>query len=94
MPHLVKGLMRFTDDDFLMQDFQETAQLTYKATSFAHMNELLQIEVNQLVYMRDDELLKLFDTRTNIKQSLKNALLLIAAIAGKEGYTLPDLMKE
>jgi hypothetical protein len=93
MPQLVQGHMRFTDDDFLQTDYQETLLNRYKNKSISNLMELLKCESDQLVLMKDREVNELFNTEKNIKRALTNSLTLISAIAEREGYTLNDLMR-
>jgi hypothetical protein len=93
MPQLVQGHMRFTDDDFLYGDFHEKTMKLYKNESPSKLTELLKIESQQLVLMKDREVNELFNTEKNIKHALSHSLTLISAIAEREGYTLTDLMR-
>jgi len=93
MPQLVQGHIRFTDDDFLQTDYQETTTKRYQDKSSAKLAEMLKRESDQLVLMKDREINELFNTEKNIKRALTNSLTLISAIAEREGYTLNDLMR-
>ena len=93
MPDLVQGHMRFTDNDFVQTDFHEKSVKLYKNKSSAKLAELLKIESQQLVLMKDREVNELFNTEKNIKHTLAEALTLISAISEREGYTLNDLMR-
>lgn len=92
MPYLVNGHMRFTEEDDIMNDFQNNIKKKYKANSYNGLVDLLNIENNILQTMKYEEILKIFNTEQNIKTSLKKSLEIITAIAEKEGYTLNDLM--
>ena len=92
MPHLVKGHMRFTDEDFLMQDFKDANKLKYKVHSFRYLTELLAFEAEKLDNMKDAHIVKKFDTSRNVKQSLASALALITVMSEREGYSLNELL--
>jgi hypothetical protein len=92
MPHLVNGHMRFTDEDFAMQDFKDANKLKYKGHSFKYLTELLAFEAQQLDNMKDAHIVKKFDTTRNVKQSLASALALITVLAEREGYSLSELL--
>jgi hypothetical protein len=93
MPYLVKGKMRFTDDDIKMSDFTQNVKNNYKNTEKSTLYEMLN---QQLVYQEllsdDKEINDKFDTRQNIKISLANSLSMLSAISDKEGYTLDELI--
>ena len=94
MPYLVKGKMRFTDDDIKMSDFTQNVKNNYKNTEKSTLYEMLN---QQLVYQEllsdDKEINDKFDTRQNIKISLANSLSMLSAISDKEGYTLDELIR-
>ena len=92
MPHLIKGHLRFTDEDYKEQEFKERLEKKYRDVSFLNLNELLKIETQQFEYMKDKHILRKFDTTGNIKKGLTNALALIVAMANKEGLELNDLL--
>jgi len=93
MPYLVKGKMRFTDDDIKMSDFTQNVKNKYKNTEKSTLYEMLN---QQLVYQEllsdDKEINDKFDTTQNIKISLANSLSMLSAISDKEGYTLDELI--
>lgn len=93
MPYLVKGKMRFTDDDIKMSDFTQNVKNNYKNTEKSTLYEMLN---QQLVYQEllsdDKEINDKFDTTQNIKISLANSLSMLSAISDKEGYTLDELI--
>lgn len=94
MPYLVKGKMRFTDDDIKMSDFTQNVKNNYKNTEKSTLYEMLN---QQLVYQEllsdDKEINDKFDTTQNIKISLANSLSMLSAISDKEGYTLDELIR-
>ena len=93
MPYLVNGHVRFTEEDYVMSDFQNNTKEKYGKISYNKLIELLNIENTLLETMKYEEILKLFNTENNIKNSLKKSLEIITAIAEKEGYTLNELMR-
>ena len=93
MPHLVHGHLRFTPSDFQLSDYQSKIKESNVNTSYMALDENLQITSEQLAVMKDDEILKHFNTEQNIKNLLRQSLGLITAIAEKEGYQLTDLIK-
>ena len=92
MPHLINGHIRFIEEDSMMNDFQKHVSEKYDSFSYNELVELLGIEKRQLETMNYEEIIKLFDTKQNIKTSLINALSIITAIAKKEGYALNELL--
>ena len=92
MPHLVHGHLRFIPSDFQLSDYQSKIKEANVNTSYRGLVENLQINSEQLALMRDDEILKHFNTEQNIKNLLSRSLGLITAIAEKEGYQLTDLL--
>jgi hypothetical protein len=92
MPHLVKGHMRFTDEDFAMQDFKDANKLKYKGHSFKYLTDLLAFEAEKLDHMKDAHIVKKFDTSRNVKQSLASVLALITVMAEREGYSINELL--
>jgi ribonucleotide reductase beta subunit family protein with ferritin-like domain len=93
MPQLIKGHLRFTEEDDLVQAFQELCHTKSLSTSFEQLNEQLRAESIYIDNLKDEQILEQFDTQTNVKQALSNALSCLAAIAMKEGYSLHELMK-
>ena len=93
MPHLVQGHLRFIPADFQLSDYQSKIKESNVNTSYMALVENLQITSEQLAVMKDDEILKHFNTEQNIKNLLRQSLGLITAIAEKEGYQLTDLIK-
>ena len=93
MPQLVQGHVRFTEDDFVMTDFQEKAEQTHATLSYEDLLEKLGDERTFLQQMRDGEILELFNTEPNIKRSLSEILSIISVLAQKRGFNLNDLLK-
>ena len=93
MPHLIKGHMRFTDEDYMTQEFQDQSQAKFGSYSFTYLNELLRFEATKLDNMKDSHIEDRFDTSKNIQKALTNSLLILTVLAKKEGYSLQDVMK-
>jgi hypothetical protein len=94
MPHLVKGHMRFTDEDYLEQEFQAKAVKKYGSHVFQELTEALQYESIHLDNtQRYIAVAGRFVTKEETKRSLSEALLILTALVSKEGYSLTDLMK-
>ena len=92
MSYLVKGHIRFTEEDSTMSNYREKTTHEYDSYSYDELIEMLGIEKRQLETMKYEEIIKLFNTKQNIKTSLIRSLSIITAIAKKEGYTLNELM--
>jgi hypothetical protein len=93
MPYLIKGHMRFTEDDFLMHDFEVAVeQHIHKQSQHEILNNLAQ-EITRLNTMSHDDK-AIYETVYDAiyKDTLKQALLNIVALAHTEGYTLTDLL--
>ena len=93
MPQLVKGHLRFTDEDYAMQRFLERSHINYGSYSISNLTEFLQFEAVNIDNMKEAHITEHFDTSKNIKSSLTNTLLILTTIAKKEGLSLIDLMK-
>jgi hypothetical protein len=91
MPQLVQGHVRFTADDFKMQEFKDSALEHYKNYSFGNLRELLDDETKYLAIMKDPVVVQQFDTSQNVQNSLTRALALITALAEREGYDINAL---
>lgn len=87
MPHLVKGHLRFTDEDYALN-----CETKYSSTPFLELLNLLEEERLFLSAMKEKKVLKRFNTQPNIKKSLARSLLLLTALAQKEGYELKELL--
>ena len=92
MPQLVKGLLRFTDEDYLMSDFKEKVDERYGQTSYKQLLADLEQERIFLACMKEEQVLSRFNTQMNTKKSLATSLALLTALAHKEGYKLTDLL--
>jgi len=92
MPQLIKGQMRFTDDDYAMTDFNEKVQNQFGSTPSDTLHTLLKEELSYQLLLKEIEITERFDTQTNIKMSLRKSLSILSAIAKKEGYTLTELI--
>ena len=88
MPQLIQGHVRFTADDFQLQDFTTSATEHYKTHTSRQLNDLLQMEATHLANMKDPDIVQQFDTSQNVQKSLTRALALITAMAEREGYDL------
>jgi len=93
MPQLVQGHLRFTEEDFVVDDFLDGSKQNYQRHSYIDLVELLNDERLNLFYMRDGEILEHFNTDPNIKRSLTNAIAIIAALAQKRGFNFIDLLR-
>ena len=92
MPQLVKGLLRFTDEDYLMSDFKEKVNERYGQISYKQLLADLEQERIFLSCMKDEQVLARFNTQANFKKTLVSSLAIITALAHKEGYELMDLL--
>ena len=92
MPHLITGHLRFTSEDFLMQEFKDFANTNFDAHSFESLIKLLKLEIDYLSAMKEREVVERFDTSKNVQKTLSTALALINAMAEEEGYDLLALM--
>jgi hypothetical protein len=93
MPQLINGHLRFTNDDFLMNDYKETSIERYKNQTSEKLAARLKENSEQLALMKDTEVVRLFNTEQNIKKILADSLLILSAIAEREGYDLTELMR-
>ena len=92
MPQLVQGHLRFTEDDFVIEEYQANTEEKTRAKTYANLVAMLKNNSEQLALMRDKEIIERFNTEKNIKKLLAHSLEVIVALADKEGYTLTDLM--
>ena len=92
MPHLVNGHLRYTDEDYALAEHQDEAKAKYGNTPFSELLVLLEQERCFLAAMKEKKVLRRFNTEPNIKKSLARSLLLLTALAQKEGYTLTTLL--
>lgn len=93
MPHLVQGHVRFSEEDFLLSDYEDSVLLQNKTKSYRKLVTLLKDDSEQLALMKDPEIVDLFNTQKNIKHLLAHSLSIITALAEREGYVLADLMR-
>jgi len=93
MPQLIKGHMRFTDEDYLEKEFQEKAQSMFGSYSIQYLTELLRFEATKIDNMKECHITDHFDTGKNVSKALTNSLLILTVLAKKEGYSLQDIMK-
>jgi len=93
MPHLLHGHLRFTEADFLMNDYKETAIERYKNQTSEKLAARLKENSEQLALMKDTEVVRLFNTEQNIKKILADSLFILSAISEREGYDLTELMR-
>lgn len=93
MPQLVHGHLRFNNDDFLMNDYQETVLKKFKNQTLEKLVTSLKTNNEQLALMKDPEVVTLFNTEQNIKKILTDSLLILTAMAEREGYALTELMR-
>ena len=92
MPELVQGHLRFSESDFLMNDYQETVLKKYKKQTTERLTAMLKSDSEQFALMKDIEVTDLFDTQKNIKKILAEALAIISVLSEREGYGLAELM--
>jgi len=92
MPLLVKGHLRFTDEDYALTEHKLDCETKYGSTPFTELLNLLEEERLFLSAMKEKKVLKRFNTQPNIKKSLARSLLLLTALAQKEGYELKELL--
>jgi len=92
MPLLVKGHLRFTDEDYVLTEHKLDCETKYGSTPFTELLNLLEEERLFLSVMKEKKVLKHFNTQPNIKKSLARSLLLLTALAQKEGYELKELL--
>jgi len=92
MPQLIKGQMRFTDEDYAMTEFNEKVEKQFASTKTETLHAMLNQELTYQTLLKDDEITEKFDTQKNIKMSLAHSLSIFSAIAKNEGYTLNELI--
>jgi hypothetical protein len=92
MPLLVKGHLRFTDEDYALTEHKLDCETKYSSTPFLELLNLLEEERLFLSAMKEKKVLKRFNTQPNIKKSLARSLLLLTALAQNEGYELKELL--
>jgi hypothetical protein len=92
MPHLIKGKMRFTDEDHEMSEFNNKVECDYKSTSIETLHAMLNQQLAYQSLLKEPEITEKFDITNNIKKSLSNSLSILLGIANKEGYTLNNLI--
>lgn len=93
MPQLISGHMRFTDDDYIEQEFKEKVEANVSDTSFHEIVDCLKSELKELRTLSFIHTYNRMENKNDIKKSLSNALIFLSALATKEGYSLHDLMK-
>jgi hypothetical protein len=93
MPYLVRGHLRYTEDDYLLEDFEETARMKVSLMRSDYLVEKLADEARRLAIMHQNpqEYTTLYSTI--YKDTLKEALALLSALAQREGHSLTELMK-
>ena len=92
MPHLIRGKMRFTDEDHEMTEFNDKINSDYKSTNIETLRVMLNQELKYQSLLNEPEITEKFDITNNIKKSLSNSLSILLAIAKREGYTLNNLV--
>ena len=95
MPQLIKGRMIFTDEDYVMQDFEDAVQMTHTQEQ-PQMSLVINLkdEIKRLNIMVRDKKENYASLYESIyMETLQRALINIVALAQKEGYTLLDMLK-
>jgi hypothetical protein len=92
MPYLVRGHLRYTSADYLLQDFEEAARLKARLLRSDFLVEKLADETRRLAMMHKDpnEYATLYSPIYS--DTLKEALLLVTALAQREGLSLTDIL--
>ena len=95
MPQLIKGRMIFTDEDYVMQDFEDAVQMTHTQPQTQRSLVInLKDEIKRLNIMTRDKKENYASLYESIyMETLQRALINIVALAQKEGYTLLDMLK-
>ena len=95
MPQLIKGRMIFTDEDYVIQDFEEAVQMNHtQAQTQRSLVINLKDEIKRLNIMTRDKKENYASLYESIyMETLQQALINIVALAQKEGYTLLDMLK-
>jgi len=95
MPQLIKGRMIFTDEDYVMQDFEDAVQMTHTQPQTQRSLVInLKDEIKRLNIMTRDKKENYASLYESIyMETLQQALINIVALAQKEGYTLLDMLK-
>jgi len=93
MPQLIKGHLRYTDDDYAMQEFNEKSNSNYTDDSIHELLELIELELTQLETLNHINTMNHSNAKKNIKLSLINTLSIFTALALKQGYSLTELIK-
>ena len=95
MPQLIKGRMIFTDEDYVIQDFEEAVQMNHtQAQTQRSLVINLKDEIKRLNIMTRDKKENYASLYESIyMETLQQALINIVALAQKEGYTLMDMLK-
>ena len=92
MPNLVQGHLRFSESDFLMNDYEANVLKKYTKQTTERLTAMLKSDSEQFALMKNIEVTDLFDTQKNIKKILAEALAMISVLAQREGYGLVELM--
>jgi len=95
MPQLIKGRMIFTDEDYVMQDFEDAVQMSHTQPQTQRSLVInLKDEIKRLNIMTRDKKENYASLYESIyMETLQRALINIVALAQKEGYTLLDMLK-
>jgi hypothetical protein len=92
MPELVQGHVRFTEADFLMNDYEATVLKKYTKQTTKKLTAMWKSDSEQFALMKHIDVTEIFDTQKNIKKILAEALAMISVLAQREGYGLAELM--
>ena len=87
--------MIFTDEDYVIQDFEEAVQMTHTQQQTQRSLVInLKDEIKRLNIMTRDKKENYASLYESIyMETLQQALINIVALAQKEGYTLLDMLK-
>ena len=87
--------MIFTDEDYLMQDFEDAVQMSHTQPQTQRSLVInLKDEIKRLNIMTRDKKENYASLYESIyMETLQRSLINIVALAQKEGYTLLDMLK-
>ena len=92
MPHLIKGHLKFTEDDYVASDYLALVQNELGSKPVDVLTKMLKFESKRLNVLKDNSNVN-NTCNVSVTEILSNTLALLTAIADKEGCHLNDLMK-